>query len=111
MLLEPVETELFEDSQTLFREVNERVREVNLTFGRTARLTEFVCECSDPECTERLALSIEEFDAVRAHPDRRIIRAGHTSLELRAHGRRVRDLLGRGATRCAQGRRPHLRLP
>ena len=63
--------------QTLFRQVNERVLEVNGCLGPTARLADFVCECRDPECSERLTLSVAQFDAVRNHAGRHMVRPGH----------------------------------
>jgi hypothetical protein len=69
--------ETFNDVQALFRQVNERVLEVNRTLGPTALLTDFVCECRDPECSERLTLSVAQFEAVRRHVSRRVVRPGH----------------------------------
>ncbi|MGE5272269.1 MAG: hypothetical protein ACM3QU_00640 [Verrucomicrobiota bacterium] len=65
------------DVQTLFRQVNDRVLEVNGILGPTARLADFVCECRDAECSERLTLSVAQFVAVRSHPSRHVVRPGH----------------------------------
>lgn len=73
----PVEETSSTDVQTLFRQVNERVLEVNGSLGPTARLADFVCECRDPECSERLTLSVAQFDDVRRHAGRHIVRPGH----------------------------------
>ena len=71
--------ETFDDVQTLFRQVNERVLDVNSSLGPTARIADFVCECRDPECTERLTLSVSQFDAVRSHPSRHVVCPGHVA--------------------------------
>ncbi len=80
--MEHLDAQTSDDARTLFRAVNERVREVNLTSGRTLRLADFVCECRDAECTERLALSIDDFDAVRGDPDRFLVHPGHVAAAL-----------------------------
>jgi hypothetical protein len=71
--------ETFDDVRTLFRQVNERVLDVNSSLGPTARIADFVCECRDPECSERLTLSISQFHAVRSRPRRHIVRPGHVA--------------------------------
>jgi hypothetical protein len=75
--MQPSVAETTNDVQTLFRQVNERVLEVNGALGPTAQLADFVCECRDPECSERLSLSVAEFDAVRSHAGRYVVRPGH----------------------------------
>ena len=74
--MQPPTEEMF-DVQTLFRQVNERVVDVNAGLGRTVRIAEFVCECRDPECSEQLTLSVAQFDAIRSHPNRHVVRPGH----------------------------------
>jgi hypothetical protein len=69
--------ETSEDVQALFRQVNERVLEVNRVLGPTARLVDFVCECRDPACTERLTLSVAQYEAIRRHRNRHIVHPGH----------------------------------
>jgi hypothetical protein len=69
--------ETSDDVQILFRQVNERVLDVTSSLGPTARIADFVCECRDPECSERLTLSLAQFEAVRSHPNRHLVRSGH----------------------------------
>ena len=71
--------ETFDDVQTLFRQVNERVLDVNRNLGPTARIADFVCECRDPECSERLTLSVSQFHAIRSHPKRHVVCPGHVA--------------------------------
>ena len=75
--MHPPAEEISGDVQSLFRQVNERVLEVNGSLGPTARLADFVCECRDPECSDRLTLSVAQFDAVRRHASRHVVRPGH----------------------------------
>jgi hypothetical protein len=53
-------------NEALFREVNERVRDVSA--GRATVTTDFLCECGDADCTERVALRDEEYEHVRSDP-------------------------------------------
>jgi anti-sigma B factor antagonist len=61
-------------NQALFREVNERVEEVQS--GEPGTI-EFLCECGDPTCLEALPLALEEYEAIRKRPDRFVIAEGH----------------------------------
>lgn len=54
-------------NQSLFREVNERVRYVNEGFGFVVALGEWICECADGACVERIEMTSDEYEAVRAH--------------------------------------------
>jgi hypothetical protein len=56
-------------SESLFREVNERVEEINSASG-AGMPREFVCECPDLRCTERIAMTLREYEELREHPDR-----------------------------------------
>ena len=64
-------------NETLFRDVNERVRDLEEGFGSPGGLLHFVCECGDAECTERVLLTKEEYESVRAHSNRFAIVRGH----------------------------------
>jgi hypothetical protein len=53
-------------NQTLFREVNERVKELNDGFTLFTPLREWICECANDACTERVEMSATEYEAVRS---------------------------------------------
>jgi hypothetical protein len=57
-------------SQSLFRNVNERVREINEGFGEILPLGDWICECADDGCAERMELTHDEYEAIRANPRR-----------------------------------------
>ena len=62
--------------QIVFREVNENIA------GLTGLLSEtgyqlFICECSDVKCAESLELTSEEYEAIRAHEIRFVVKPGH----------------------------------
>jgi hypothetical protein len=51
-------------TEALFRDVNERIAEASERFR--AGEAEFMCECADPGCTERLEVPLEEYEEVRS---------------------------------------------
>jgi hypothetical protein len=65
------------ENEVLYREVNERVRELHVGFGFDAQLIEFVCECARVECTERIRLSQAEYEHVRESGRRFALVNGH----------------------------------
>ena len=68
-------------NESLFREVNERIAEAA---KRTLVLpdAEFLCECGRPECLERIVVQLDEYEAIRAHPDRFVLLFGHQQAEI-----------------------------
>ena len=65
------------DNEAVFRLANSAIAS-NLR-DRAGR-HEYLCECGDEECFERLGLSNDEYEAVRAHPARFIVVPGHEDL-------------------------------
>jgi hypothetical protein len=55
-------------TQSLFRDVNERVKEINQAFSGHVPLGDWICECADNGCAERIAVSMGEYEEVRADP-------------------------------------------
>lgn len=72
-------TERLARNQTLFREVNERVNEIRPS---TVSFGEFVCECSDPNCTQSLSVAAGEYEAVRSNPKHFMVARGHEMTEV-----------------------------
>ena len=62
-------------AEALFRDVNERIAESAGRFD--ADSTDFVCECGDPTCTHRIAVSLVEYESVRAEPTTFLVTPGH----------------------------------
>ena len=50
-------------TESLFRDVNERIAEASERFD--ADEAEFMCECADPSCAERLEVPLTEYESVR----------------------------------------------
>lgn len=78
--------------ESLFRDVNERIAESAERFD--ADRAEFVCECADQECTERVPASLDEYEEARADGARFILRPGHEDT-------RVERVVDRRGTRLA----------
>ena len=67
--------------RSLFREVNERIREVNATFaGLSGRYAVF-CECGGPDCLERVDVPAEVYEDVRSDEQRFLVASGHEQFE------------------------------
>lgn len=63
-------------NESLFREVNERIAELNQTFQIEGR-SEFLCECSQEDCKEPVAISLDEYEDVRRRSTRFFVIPGH----------------------------------
>ena len=73
----PTGTEEFErrvgKNEALFREVNERVNEINQAHELSGVLTGWMCECADETCTARLEMTPEEYKRLRQDPTRFVV--------------------------------------
>jgi hypothetical protein len=63
-------------NEWLFREVNERISEVNEDFAVDGQI-EFLCECGRQQCLESIRLSRSEYERIRSEGDRFFVRPGH----------------------------------
>ena len=70
------------ESQSFFREVNERIEALNESFSHLLELGDWICECSNTDCLDTLCLTVGEYEAIRAHPARFPIIAGHEQPEV-----------------------------
>ena len=64
-------------NEALFRRVNERLEEVNEAFEPITDHSEFVCECADAGCVERIQLTLTAYEAVRSVPTRFVVKPQH----------------------------------
>jgi hypothetical protein len=69
-------------NQALFREVNERIQELSFGWSGGATELQIICECSDETCTEPLAVTVDEYQQVRAWGARFLVRPGHEIPEI-----------------------------
>jgi hypothetical protein len=64
------------NNEALFRAANERMadwEERHVSQGEEL----YLCECADPGCREKLPLTREQYERVRAHSRHFAVRAGH----------------------------------
>ncbi len=75
-------------NEAFFRAVNEGIAEASEKFE--SEEAEFLCECGDARCIHRLEVPLDEYEAVREHPTRFIVRRGHVedTIEEVVKGRR-----------------------
>jgi|SRR5579872_865767 len=87
-------------TESLFRDVNERIAESAGRFGSDD--ASFVCECDDPACTHRIHTTLEQYEEVRADGTQFLVANGHVNEEVesiveRRHGfwlvRKVKPLV------------------
>ena len=64
-------------NEVLFREINERLKEMQETFDVLTDRSEFVCECGNVECTERIEMSLQEYERLRSEPTAFAVVPGH----------------------------------
>ena len=55
-------------TQSLFREVNDRVQRPNKRSNGDTPLAEYVCECASADCVERITLTFGEYQTIRRTP-------------------------------------------
>ncbi len=56
-------------NETLFREINERLEELNKTFSEFTDKMELVCECGVRTCIERFPMDVRRVRAATRGPD------------------------------------------
>ncbi len=66
-----------ERNEALFRAVNERIEDVSQTVPRDEQLMQFLCECDDKACAEKISATRAEYEAVRAVATHFIVLPGH----------------------------------
>ena len=70
------------DNESLFREVNERLIGLNAALEVDLDRIEFLCECGNADCTEKIALSKTEYEQVRSDATTFAVRPGHEILDV-----------------------------
>ena len=70
-------------NEALFRDVNERVKEIDHAHHvSTAETWDFLCECGNVECLERVELRPEEYEQLRANSVHFAVVPGHEKTEV-----------------------------
>jgi hypothetical protein len=89
--MEKAQEERLALNEAIFRDVNERIREISDSFGQRDETYDFLCKCSDPMCAERVVMTSAEYEYVRADPTRFIVAKGHVLPEVEAVVDRAKD--------------------
>ena len=69
-------------NEVMFRAINERIRELARRFEVEGEPVAFICECADETCVEKVQLSVEQYDELRALPARFVVVPGHEATPL-----------------------------
>ena len=69
-------------NQAMFRQVNERIEDVNDAFGEMSGEFVVVCECANPSCAEQIAISREAYERTRANSAQFIVKRGHQAADV-----------------------------
>jgi hypothetical protein len=70
------------ENETRFRDLNEQIEELASTHGIDEHVYEFLCECSNGDCTLRLPLTLAVYQLARARADQFIVAPGHDLPEI-----------------------------
>jgi hypothetical protein len=65
-------------NEALFRDINERLKDLNDDFGTS----EWLCECSDLECVGRIEMTDVEYEDVRRHGTHFVLLPGHEQIDI-----------------------------
>lgn len=68
-------------NQSLFRSINERVEKISES-GETVGPSSVICECAIEDCSGRVEMSHEEYEAVRSDPTHFVVLPGHVFPEV-----------------------------
>jgi hypothetical protein len=79
------------ENEKLFREVNERVADLQDNFS--APDPEWVCECGDGTCFAKVAVPTEDYQQIRAHGDWFLITPGHEKADIERIVRRSAEFV------------------
>ena len=64
-------------NEAMFREVNERVEDINRSFGSLTDNFDIICECGNTTCTERITVPVADYERVRGNPLHFLLQTGH----------------------------------
>lgn len=68
-------------NEAFFRQVNERINEVAAR-AEGDHSYDFLCECADPGCTERITMTRDQYEEVRQSSTRFVLALGHVAPEI-----------------------------
>jgi hypothetical protein len=69
-------------NEALFRQVNERIEEINEKREAVQSESDFLCECGDDDCTAPVSLTLAEYEEIRSDPTHFLIAHGHEVVDV-----------------------------
>jgi recombinational DNA repair protein RecR len=69
-------------NEALFRNVNERIEQLNESFATVTDTFEVICECGDSGCVTQIAIASDAYERVRTDATLFIVAPGHENSEL-----------------------------
>lgn len=66
-------------NEAVFRDVNERIEDVASAFNMTTEPLDLICECGDAACVDRISLTRDEYEQVRADAQLFAVASGHVA--------------------------------
>ena len=73
--------ERFSRNEVLFRDVNERIEQVQKGQGLAGHF-DFLCECGDRNCIEQVPMTLVEYEGIRTDPTHFVVVPGHELPEI-----------------------------
>jgi hypothetical protein len=64
-------------NEAVFREANERIRELNETFATFTNELVLVCECGNGQCAEKISMAPAAYEELRAESSHFAVVRGH----------------------------------
>jgi hypothetical protein len=65
------------ENEALYRSINEKIEDLNASFGMVAESMAVVCECGQLECAQQIDLEIPTYERVRSDPELFVVVPGH----------------------------------
>ena len=65
-------------NEAVFREINERIRDINERFELEPQSLDLICECDDTSCAGRISMPAADYEQVRADSRQFAIVPGHS---------------------------------
>ena len=72
----PFRKEQVARNESLFREVNERIKQVNVGLVSSEEC-DFLCECGDRDCMQPVTMTLSEYEEVRSESTYFAVAPGH----------------------------------
>jgi hypothetical protein len=66
-------------NEAVFRDVNERIEDVATAFNLTTEPLDLICECGDAACVDRISLTRDEYEGIRADAHLFAVAPGHVA--------------------------------